>query len=234
MSKIEIPLSKATVAETSDLAVNASKIITKHAIEDAYLTLLGTELGNTGSEMESSIATSRKKQLTEELAAADDKRDNGFNALKSFTEGYIKWGIEAYAPYAIKVWDVIKRHGLALDKESYEEQSALMESLFIDLEKAELTEAITILKQEEIVAYTKQSHIDFAALYQQSLEVEAGKEIVTSATKLKKGALLKLTNVANYLNAVVNAKPDVYGAIQAEMAELVNNVNKKIRNRTSK
>lgn len=233
MNTIENPLSAATVAETSSLAVNASKIITKHAIEDVYLNQLGSELDDAGNEMENAIATSRKKQLTEQLAAADDKRDNGFNAIKLFTEGYIKWDIEAYTPYAIKVWDVIKRHGIALDKESYEEQSALMESLFIDLEKPELTEAITVLKQEELVAYTKQSHADFAALYQQSLELEAGKEIVTSATKLKKGTLAKLKSVAEYLNVIVNAKPDIYGAIQAEMAELVNNVNQKIRNRKS-
>ena len=233
MSKIETPLSHATVAETSDLAVNASKIITKHAIEDVYLTQLGTELSASGNEMANAIATSQKKQLTEQLAAADDKRDSGFNAIKLFTEGYIKWNNDAYTPYALKIWDVIKRHGIALDKESYEEQSALMESLFIDLEKVELTEAITVLKQEEVVAYTKQSHVDFAALYQQSLELEAGKEIVTSATKLKKGTLVTLNSLAGYLNAIINAKPDVYGAIQAEIAELVNNVNQKIRNRRS-
>lgn len=234
MIEIETPLSNATVAETSDLASNSSKIIKKHAIEDTYLTQLGTDLEDSGNEMENSIATSHKKEMTEELSAADDKRDNAFIALKFFILAYIKWAIDEYTPYAKKIWNIIKQHGLGLDRESYEEESALLVSLINDLEKPDFVEAITVLKLEQIVTYLKDAQTGFSALYQQSLEAEAGKEIVTSATKLKKSALTKLKAVADYLNAVANANPGVYGTIQAEMAELVNNVNQKIRNRLNR
>ena len=184
--------------------------------------------------MENSIATNRKKALSKKIAEADNKRDGAFRALKSFIKSYFKWNTEKYTLSAKKIWDVLKRHGLNLDKKSYEQKSGLLESLLIELDKPELVEAITTLNLTELVTFLKDSQKEFSAIYYRSIEEEAGKEIVVAATLLKKDAYSTLKKTVGYLNSIVHTKPEVYKDIHGEMAELINILNQKIRIRRRK
>ena len=217
MNEIEFPLSHTTVAEACYLAVDSSKIIKKHGVQDEYLDRLGDTL-----------------EAQEKLAKADNKRDGAFLALKLFIEGYLKWNTEKYTTAAEKMWDVLKRHGLNLNREPYEEESGLLESLFIELDKPAMVEAVTTLKQTELITFLKDSQKEFREIYYKSVKTEAGKEIIIAATTLKKAAYSTLKKTIGYLNSIVLAKPDIYKGVHGEMAKLINNLNQKIRKRRRK
>lgn len=234
MKEIEYPLSHTTVAEACTLSINSSIIIKKHGIEDEYLNQLGDMLETQGNEMENSIATSRKKALSEKVVEADNKRNGAFRALKSFIKSYFKWNTEKYTLSAEKIWDVLKRHGLNLDQKTYEQESGLLKSLLIELDKPEMVEAITTLNLTELITFLKDSQKEFSAIYYSSIEEEAGKEIVIAASTLKKDAYSTLKKTVGYLNSSVYAKPEVYKDVHGEMAELINNLNQKVRIRRRK
>lgn len=232
-NKIEKTSSKATVAETCDLATNTGQAITKSNLTDEFLTTQANELTRIGGQMEVSIAASRGKEKTEELLAADIKRDAGFSALKLFTRGYMAWERGDQQEHAHKIYALIKQHGLGLAEENYEEENALLDSLLNDLETPAYQESVSNLNLTDLVTDIKQSQNDFKNLFRESAEIEATKEPVVAATKLKREVRGVLSKTIDYLNVMREVNPDVYGNLAKEIANFVNSLNQKIRIRNS-
>lgn len=233
MILIENPSGRATVAESCDLTVNAGLIIKQKNIGDAWLTDQADALSGIGEQMSTSIATDRSKPKTEELADKDGLRDDLLSALKSLLRGYMKWNHNGYPDQAEKVYRLVRKHGLNMTWKNYEEESALLESLLKDLEQPAIAEALTALSLTELIGDLKNAQAAFSETYRKATELEAGKDPVTAATILKKDARKLLSQVASYLNVMATTNEPVYGALAAEMAELVNSLNQKIRARSN-
>jgi len=226
-----MPLGRATVAESCNLAINTSQIILKNGTEDTYLHDQGKFLSEKGEQMKVSLATNRTKETSEALANLDDIRDSQISALKYFLRGHMAWDHRGQKQLAARIFNVLKKHGLGLAYENYEEESALLESLLAELKLPENKEAVDSLDLSKLIEDLNKSQTEFSELYRKSAEIEASKEDVVAATKIKQEVRAKLIEIANYLNALTVANPERYKTVSAEIAELVNNLNQKIRAR---
>ena len=233
MKFIEIPSRMATVAESCDLAINTGKFIQKSGIEDSYLTKQAGILITKGEQMEVSIAADRSKEKTDELAELDNKRDSYLSAIKLLTRGYIAWDHDNQKEPATRIYALVKKHGLRMAQANYEEESALVESLVNDLELPENKKAVATLKITGLVSDLSSTQTAFSALYRESAEIEANKEQHVAATELKREVHATLKETVDYLNAMNTARTAYYGSLASGVAELVNNLNQKIKTRNN-
>ncbi|MBN1183629.1 MAG: hypothetical protein JXB49_15165 [Bacteroidales bacterium] len=223
----------ATVAESCDLALNTGTLIQKSSIEDTYLTKNAEILTAKGGQMKISIAADRSKEKTEELAELDSKRDSYLSAIKLLARGYMAWDHDNQKEPASRIYALVEKHGLRMAYENYEEESALVESLVNDLELPVNKEAIATLNMAELVNDLSRTQTAFSTLYRESIVIEAGKEPVKAATELKRELRATLLETVNYLNAMNVARKARYGSLAAQVAEVVNNLNQKIKTRNN-
>ncbi len=231
MILIENPTRMATVAEICNLSLNSGRIIQNSGSEDAYLNQQSEQLTKLGEQMKVSLATDRSQEKTEELAELDSRRDACLSALKLFTRGYMHWDRDNQPELSGRIYNIIKKHGLRMPYENYEEESALVESLLEELDEPANREAITSLNLGGLTGDLRDAQNAFSSVYRESIETEAAKEPVTAATKIKWEVLQIMSDTFDYLNAVNRAQPEVYGSLSANLAELVNPLNQRIRNR---
>lgn len=231
MTTIEHPLLRGLVAESSDLAVKVSQAIANATLTDDYLNNLSASVGNKGQQMQQSMARDRSNENTQELQAADGLRDSLFIALKYFIRGFLSWNKATTAAHAHMLWNIIEKHGVTLDREPYQEQSALMGSLLNDFSQAAAVEAIKTLQLNEVVAELRGAGESFDQLFVAAAEAEGNREEVMAASNIKKVVMGELSDLADYLNTMAKANAATYGAVANTMAELVNTFNQKVRNR---
>jgi hypothetical protein len=228
---IQKPSGRATVAESCDIAINTGTIIQNSNIEDTYLSQKAEFLFTKGNQIKVSLAADRRKEKTEELLALDSQRDSCIGALKLLTRGYMKWKHNSQPELSERVYAVIKKHGLQMTVQNYEEESALVESLLSDLELPANQEALSSLNLTELVSDLRQAQTEFSTVYRESASIEANREHLIAATQLKQEVRSVLTETINYLNAMAIANSGQYGSIAAAVAEMVNNLNQKINTR---
>lgn len=233
MKVIQHPSGKATTAESCDLALNTGKFIQQSGTEDPYLIKQAEILTQKGGQMEISIAADRSKEKTEELVALDNARDSYISALKYLARGYMSWNRDNQKELASGIFGLIEKHGLNMTRKNYEEESALIESLVNDLELPANKEATVTLNLSDLVSDLKQSQTAFNKIYLEAAEIEANKEQLVAATDIKREIRAILIETVDYLNAMNIARTARYGSLAAGVAELVNNLNQKIKTRNN-
>ncbi len=234
MTKIAKPLERATVAENCNLTLNMGKAVKECSVEDDYLNQQADELNAKGKDMETSIAQDQNKAKTEELVEADGERDSLISSLKLFLRANIKWKRENLSKNASIIYKIIKKHGLAMADESYEEESALLDSLLAELTKPENVAMLEALNLSALIADLNAAEDYFKNLYLEAAKIEATKEVFIAASKLKKKLLLLQKQMVDYLNAMQRANPEKYATVSKKIAELIKILNQKIKNRTAK
>jgi hypothetical protein len=234
MTKIAKPLERATVAETCNLTLNMGEAVKESSVDDDHLNQKADELSSKGQEMETSIAKDQGKAKTAELVDADSERDALISSLKLFLRAHMKWKRENLSKNASILYKIIKKHGLAMADENYEEESTLLDSLLAELAKPKNVQFLEELKLSELIADLNAAEDYFKKLYLEAIKIEATKEAYISATILKKELLVLQKKMVNYLNAMQQANPEKFAAVSKKIAELVKIMNRKIRNRSAK
>jgi len=222
-------LSHASIGETADVATNVSSAISKATIEDDYLTTKNTSLKAKADLMVKGLGTIRGKELTEKLETADTLRDDLLSALIFFLKGFLRWNKSETVTAADLLMKIVKAHGSNFSRLSNEKESAAYDSLAGELEKEDSVNAITALGLTSLVAEMKEAETNFKSLYLESAEIEAGKTDIIAPTSIKRETQLILNEIIGYLDIMNKANPSVYGTLAANVAELIDTVNKKIR-----
>lgn len=234
MTKITKPLERATVAENCNLTMNMGKAVKESSVEDDYLNQQADELNAKGKAMETSIAQDQNKAKTEELVVADGERDSLISSLKLFLRANIKWKRENLSENASIIYKIIKKHGLAMANESYEEESSLLDSLLAELALPENAAMLEALNLSALLADLNAAEDYFKTLYLEAAEIEAVKETFIAASVLKKELLVLQRQMVDYLNAMQRANPEKYATVSKKIAELIKILNQKIKNRKAK
>ncbi|MBI9066933.1 MAG: hypothetical protein JEZ09_06550 [Salinivirgaceae bacterium] len=233
MNRINNPAYRATVAESCNLYVNIAKAIQARTIEDAYLNDKTSDLLNMGTAMQNSLANDRSKDKTEALSDLDNRRDNLLSALKLMLRGFMNWDKNEYPMHANKVYGLIKNHGLKMASENYEKQSALMDSMLLEMKKPEYQLSLNELQLVALSESLEAANTAFNSAFRESMAIEAEKQPVVAATKIKSEARSLLIEIINYLNVMSTVNNEVYNTITTEVAELINSLNTKIKTRIS-
>lgn len=217
----------ATNAELVNVASNAGSAIDKAALNDDYLSIENQHMKENIAQMVLGKATDRGKVLREAYTKADGLRDGSMISftfsLKSFAHG----NDEEKAEMAQKVLKTIRKYG-NVQVASFETETAQLDSMLLELKQPELAGMLTALNLGGIVAELETNQNSFKALFSQSAVSEAEKKEILAPTKLRKQTLEQLNTMVDYLNIRLRYHKDTYGALAAEIAELINGLNAKI------
>ena len=226
-------LRNATIGETANVAKDVNAAVTKAAIDDAYLNNQNAALKSSHDTMLSGIGAFRGKELTDQIEIADTRRDNLLAAFIHFLKGFLLWEKdEATLAAAKKLLRIVESHGSNFSRLSHEKESAQYDALLLELETAEAAAALGVLDIAGLTGTMKSAEASFTSLYQQSAETEAGKTIVAPSS-IKKDTQAQLNALIDYLNVMQKANAAVYGTLASNVAQLVEMLNQKIRNRGS-
>ncbi|MGE4288698.1 MAG: DUF6261 family protein [Salinivirgaceae bacterium] len=219
----------ATIAELTDLSNQVRQAIVKAALADDYLSAETQAIETTVSQMMSGMNKPRSKALTQQLEQADGSRDRLFKALVFLLRGLIFWENDPRSEAAEKLYDVIKVHGTALTRMSYEKQNAHMDALKQAMQAPEMVQAFADAGLTELWDETMAAHDNFTSMYRESASLEAAKGAIASATSLRGTLYEQLKRLMEYLSVMSRVNAAVYGALQAEVSELAHTLNTKIQ-----
>ena len=220
MSITKIPYSKLSIEAVLELANRCVDIIaTKHP-EDPLLTVPLTDVDKPLQRAKIAIASSRKKELTEEIGDADFKRDRMFVGFRKYLEAqqFKDWE-RPVQKAAMSLLSIVEKHGKSLHREGLTVQSALLASLFEELDSEQSKADLETIGAQEWLDRLKKFQEDFSVLIQRRDELESKKDIPTKADA-KAELVQKLTVLISGLDFLTNTQATKYG----EAGKLVNEV----------
>ncbi len=225
----------ATHAEITNLAGNVSSVLTKAALSDDYLNNENQGLQSLEAQMQSGMNKTRGKELTGQMETADTRRDQLFKALVLILRALLLWNKPLVGVAAQKLYQLLQVHGAtSLTRLSYEKQSARMDAIKQAMQAPEYIQALTDTELTDLWNDLVEAQDNFAALYLESASLEVIKDGIKSPTSLRPLLVEKLNAMIDYLNVMSRVDNATYGALQAEVNELVNELNEKINLRLSR
>uniref|UniRef100_A0AB33KWL9 Hemagglutinin n=1 Tax=Tenacibaculum sp. Pbs-1 TaxID=3238748 RepID=A0AB33KWL9_9FLAO len=104
--------------------------------------------------------------LTQEIITLDTRRDKAISGIKMILNGYENHFNEAIVSAAKTLLATINAHGTNIIRKSYQEQTAILDSISKDFEtEPELIQAISLLDLTTWVAELKNANTEFSAKY---------------------------------------------------------------------
>jgi hypothetical protein len=232
IAMIEELIRMATVAETANAADNVANEIIEANLADDYLMAEAQQLKADADMMSEGMGYNRKKDLTNDIFDTDVKRDNYLSAFKFFLKAYSAWNKPPSSAAAALLTNTLAAYGKDVKILSYEKETATVDSILLKLEEAPMLAALTTLNLLELKQDLSDAQASFKALYKQSAAAESAKADLIAPSNVKRDVQNRLNTLTSYLNAMSLAKKEVYGTLAATIAELINMLNGKIRNRT--
>ncbi len=224
MNTNKIPFSLLSLEAVLELATQIGETISSRHSEDALLGGALAGLGEPRQQATLAIGSSRKQELTEQVNEADRRRDRGFIGFRKHVEAeqYNDWNTDARQA-ANNLLDIIQKHGTRLHEEGLTVQSALMTSLFEDLDTEAAKADLATLNLTDWIEQLKTMQNGFATLFQQRNEIETAKNIPTKANA--KVALVQASSVLlNGLDFLAVTQAETYGETGQLVASIVNRI----------
>lgn len=233
MTEINYLHSKATVTETADVAQSVSTATVDAAVDDVYLNGANQTLDNKAATMVTGIGVAKGKEHRQDLYDADLLRDDLLSAIILILKGYLKWNKPGKVEAAKSLLDVINNHGKGIIHLTIEKESAKLDSILNIFEEPEKVAAIATVTLTELYADLKAAQANLKVIYQQSAETESKKATILSPSAVKHDTQKQLKKVIDYLNSMVDVDEAKYGALVSKIAQIIDDLNTKIKKRTS-
>lgn len=224
MSITKIPFSTLSIEIILELAQQCGDVLSAKHSEDSILGSPIADLAEPIRRAKLAVASSRKKELTEEISKADFKRDRAFIGFRKYVEAFqFKDWDSASQKAASSLMRIIEKHGKDLYREGLTVQSTLLASLFADLSTESTKADLATLNAEEWFKNLSDLQTEFSDMILKRDELEAKKDIPTKAdakTELVKALSILLSG----LDFLTNTQSTKYG----EIGKLINKVAERI------
>ena len=224
MNTSKVPFSLLSVESVLELTTQTGDTIATNHAEDALLSSALAALDEPKQQATLAIGSSYKQELTEKVNEADRKRDRGFIGFRKHVEAdlFNDWDL-ASQEAANNIMLLIQKHGTRLHREGLTVQSALMTSLFADLEAEQAKADVATLGLTQWLSELKDMQSEFTGLFQERNELESAKSIPTKA--VAKAGLVKAVSVLlNGLYFLAATQPDTYEETSKLVTEIVNRI----------
>lgn len=220
-------------SELNDHSTSVVEVVRDSGVEDPTLTEITDTLSTENDSLSVAIKQERKSKYTELLKILDKLRDNWYKCLKGHALADISCPDFPIAVAAQSVFRIIKNHGVNLHNKSYEKQSALLESLFKDLDKAPMQAHLETLALVTKYKALKAAQKEFKTTYLERSTTESVKEPVIAASIVQKIVKNSLELVIDFINIniMVSTKKASFEPLAKAVDHLVDNINTKIRAR---
>ncbi|WP_163709257.1 DUF6261 family protein [Mangrovibacterium lignilyticum] len=170
------------------------------------------------------------------LKQYDHERDQALAALMYFVFGLQYQPDAAINAAAGTIYKTLNNYGLSITRDNYTAESALIDSLLLDLSKPDLQPAIAQLAGcAELIEIVREKQEAFVQLQNQYSTAKAKEQSLLSATRLRR-QLRKYLNgmVLVYLNAMFLVDEPLYGQFVQTVAVIVDDSNRNVKRRQGK
>ncbi len=226
---IKITYSSFDLAEITALARELHAIVKTSYPEEAGLTTALQTLEAALHVAETSLGSSNREALTDEIIKADDRRDESFVSLRDHIEaGTRRQGNAPYQQASERLKVIFDENGRNLYRKALARQSAMLSNLFVDLRSSEALKDLAMVNATEWLSELQADEERFKQLYNSR---KAQKEMTTNTLpgeEVKKD----LKNAIEVLLAIVNGLHQ--GEILKDSEEVVETINKNIEEATKK
>jgi hypothetical protein len=165
-------------------------------------------LKETDASMETSYKFDRKSKYTDDVNAADEKRDKLLKQLFHLVKGFTNSTVVAEVNAALLINRAIKHFGTDLPKQSLNKESTNLNGLLLELSKSDYTAAIELLNLKGLIALLKAAQLDFEAIFYQRGVDKARVKDTPAASKLRDDYELALRSMVEYAEAQVTINGD--------------------------
>lgn len=220
-------------SELNNHGANVVKIIGDANVEDETLNELKDELEAENDQLTLALKKERQNEFTVTLRTLDDLRDNGFKCLIRHVKADTTRLNDTITNSANVIYRIIKNHGVMLYHESYEKESALLISLFKDLDEAPMQEELVVLGLTVVYEELKQAQSNFNETYVGRSTNAPNRELLIAASRAHKPVKRTLKLLTQYINVKADRKKAPFEALAVSIGDLVDNINQKIRIRKS-
>ena len=118
------------------------------------------------AKIDAAFKQSQGSGLTQDVIALDERRDKALVGLRAVTESYTYHYDESIAKAAAELNGIIASHGTNLQRLSYQEETAVINSIVKDFEtEPEAQAAVTALTLADWVNELKESNASFSVKY---------------------------------------------------------------------
>jgi len=223
--------SKANTNETAEVCVGIIELSKKHPIvEDPYYSMT---LDRLTSQTEDLIGKINSGTLTNELKECDELRDTDVKAIFYEVEAKCMRRADFDQEKATKVLAILDRYGMKIVGSSYTNESTQIRALLSDLKAPALADAIaSIFDLSTLITNLEASQAAFDTASSKSIEGKLERENTKPASVVAKE--LKDTfndEMCTYLGAMALANPAKYKTLTDLMHVLIEESNKKVRDR---
>ena len=218
MSITKVPFSTLSINQLLELANQCGEALSAKHAENPTLSIPLKDLEEPIQKVKLAIANSRKDELTEEINEADFRRDRAFVGFRKYIEAFqFKDWDRSSQRAAANLIGIIEKHGKSLYREGLTVQSALLASLFEDLDTEQAKEDLASLDVAEWLNHLKNLQTEFSGMIQRRDDLEARKDIPTEADA--KAELVKALSVLlSGLDFLTNTQSEKY----SEIGKLIN------------
>jgi hypothetical protein len=158
--------------------------------------------------MEASYKFDRSSKYTDEVIAADEKRDKLLKQLFHLVKGFTNSTVIPEANAALLISHAIKHFGTDLPKQPFNTESANLNGLLLELSKSDYTAAIDLLKLNGVIALLKAAQLDFEAVFYQRGVDKAKVKDTPAASKLRTDYEQAIRGMVEYAEAQVTINGD--------------------------
>lgn len=231
MMKINKIRSDIRIAETADLSRNVTNELDKVS-EEVHLSALKDLI----VPLKNSLVLAINRDVAEsELDNYDASRDAVYRSLLYLAKGYLYHPNAQISEGARQVDAVVDRYGFELVNATYSAESALLESLLLDLKKPELVASLELLPGvTDLINKLDAEQAQFKVAEGKWLDARSDDKSEVSATSIKR-ELLKVLNekLVVYLRAMMQVDPESYKELSAKIVLLIDTANGIVQRRRS-
>ena len=188
-------------AELAEISTQFKNAIEKAAINHSFINTLLTLLAEDIDQISQALTGVRLNQLVDDLLEADAVRDDSFLGFKNhINNAQRRKGEEVKLAYE-GIWAILDQTGLMLYRDGYNEQTAKLTALFIELDKPENQAALQILNALGVVHRTQNRSGTFKNLYEERIKLDETKDF-PSITNARKPLIRHLSVLQGVLEVV--------------------------------
>ena len=172
-------------------------------------------------------------ELTPEIAALDERRDNAFRGLKSATENALRHFNPAVAAAAKLLYRNLSAHGDNIPGLGYTEETTVLRSLIEDWEnKADLKAAVTTVNLNDWLQELKTTNEAFAKLYRERVNQDS-QNATPPVSNFRPEAIEAYRNLFTHISAHATLSSDpVYAELLNRIDNLAGKYNQVVNIRT--
>lgn len=210
------------------------ELVNKQDVATLLLTAQTEALTTTIVSIDDAFQQNLGSALTQEIIELDEQRDKAFVGIKLMIKAYSYHYSEVINTNAALVNTVVESYGADVTRKSYQEETAILNSLINELEtKEELAAAITALSLTDWLAQLKNTNESFAAKYVERVGETAANPLINIAL-LREVTTTAYKTLVSHIEAHGTLNPnEAYTTMLDEISVLAKQYNLVVDNRAT-